>query len=158
MMPRGPWYRRAEKSCPGSWSSPGQRMPKPFECVKAAAARMHNKLCHTPFARAQTLRIVGGQHLLPEWRKGQLRIVAVVAQTLQHAVAHFYRSSEGSLLAAILLVGEVAGEMHLVAAQGDSPPLKRGELVRETGDVAYGFHNCRHSSDKNSAAPQKIGE
>ena len=59
-------------------------------------------------------------------------------QRIENAVTHFYGSLECLLLAAILAVGEVFGELIPLAADAQSPPLERGGLVGVAGNITLG--------------------
>ncbi len=91
-------------------------------------------------ARFDALRVLGALGFGPAEFECFFRLVGVEFEQFQHAVACGEGGGEGFFFTAVLLVGEVAGEVQLPAAEGDSPALEGGELVGESGDVADGFH------------------
>ena len=59
----------------------------------------------------------------------------------EDGVAHAEGGLEGCLFGAVLLVGEVAGELVPLAADAQSPALEGGGLIGIAGDVAL-CHAC----------------
>ena len=75
-------------------------------------------------ARTQAAGVAGLLLLRPALVENLLRLTGMLTQALQHQVSRGQGRLQGSFLTAILFIGEIAGEMHLVAADGDTPALE----------------------------------
>lgn len=78
----------------------------------------------TSLAGAQTARVASFLLLCAAKLKGRLRIVRMPTQTGQNLVSLSYGGFQRLPFSAVLFIGKVAGEMHLVTAQRYPPPLK----------------------------------
>ena len=59
----------------------------------------------------------------------------ILIDFFQHHIAEGECLFSGKLRGALLLVREIAGKRGSLAADGDSPTLKVGEFIRDSGDV-----------------------
>ena len=70
--------------------------------------------------------------------KNSPRVFRRALQRVENLISHFHRSIERCLLAAILAVGEILGELVPLAADAQTPPLKGSGLVGVSGYVTLG--------------------
>ena len=134
-------HASAKKNCVSARQAPKHGWERHARVRVQALESSAAAACRARMARRMQTCGKGRGFLFPaaEGKHGT-GVVGLFLQTREHNCAGMHGGLERSFLSTVLAVGEVAGVMVLAAAEGDAPTLEGGVLVRETSDVAQGFH------------------